>query len=221
MCLLTESLGRKVKMKKILWLDVETTGLDPNRNGLIQLAMLMDIDGEMVDEVQLDFQPFQKDEITINELGFQKEWREFDLGDNTVLPATNITAQTLWGYLIPTTMKINHFLQKHISKFDKNDKAYIGGYNVPFDIAFLSKFYEKCGDKYLGSYINWKQVDVRSMVYMLDFHDHIRLDNYKLATVAEHFGIELDAHNPMSDIKVTRELFGRIEEMGNAHKNRD
>jgi hypothetical protein len=185
------------------------------------LAMLMDIDGEMVDEVQLDFQPFQKDEITINELGFQKEWREFDLGDNTVLPATNITAQTLWGYLIPTTMKINHFLQKHISKFDKNDKAYIGGYNVPFDIAFLSKFYEKCGDKYLGSYINWKQVDVRSMVYMLDFHDHIRLDNYKLATVAEHFGIELDAHNPMSDIKVTRELFGRIEEMGNAHKNRD
>ena len=56
-------------MKKILWLDVETTGLDPNRNGLIQLAILMDIDGELVDKIQINIQPFDDDMMLIGLAG--------------------------------------------------------------------------------------------------------------------------------------------------------
>lgn len=195
--------------KKILWFDCETTGLDPNCNGMIQLAMLMDVDGELVDEIQLNFQPSLNDLIDVSDVPLV--WRDCDLTNNGVLPATELSIQSLFGYDMPSTVKINAFLQKHISKFDKADKAYIGGYNVPFDIAFLSKFYEKCGDKYLGSYINWKQIDIRSLIYMFDYHDQIRLDNFKLATVCEHYCIELEAHNPLSDIRATRELFYRIE----------
>lgn len=33
-------------MKKVLWLDLETTGLDCNNHGIIQIAMLMDITGK-------------------------------------------------------------------------------------------------------------------------------------------------------------------------------
>lgn len=197
-------------MKKILWFDTETTGLDPNRNGLIQLATLMDIDGESIDACCLEFQPFQKDYIDLDDKT-PNQWFTYDLGSNETLPVVNITAQTLFSYPLPSTAKINAFLQKHISKFDKHDKAYIGGYNVPFDRAFLSKFYEKCGDKYLGSYINWKQIDVLSMLYLADFHGKIRLENYKLKTACEYFGIELEAHNPMSDIKATREIFYKLE----------
>jgi DNA polymerase III subunit epsilon len=194
-------------MSKILFFDTETTGLDPNRNALIQLAMIMDIDGEVVDEIQINFAPFLHDCITVNELGFQKEWKDFDFGDNTILPATELSVQALWGYDHPTTYKINTFLKKRISQYDKTDKAYIGGYNTPFDIAFLSKFYEKCKDNYLGSYINWKQLDVRNMLYILDFDDKIKLENYKLETVCKHYDIELETHNPLSDIRATREVF--------------
>ncbi len=209
-------------MKKILFFDCETTGLDPNRNGLIQWASIIDIDGEAVDEVQINVKPFPNDAFQDKEgnQGTTKAKDMLGVISNFETP-TGVKITDIANYLAPQVAlgQINAFLQKHISKFDKNDKAYIGGYNVLFDIAFLSKFYEKCGDKYLGSYINWKQIDVRSMLYMLDFDGLISLDNFKLETVARHYGIELDAHNPSSDIRATRELFYKLR--GKDDKNTD
>jgi DNA polymerase III epsilon subunit-like protein len=38
-------------------------------------------------------------------------------------------------------------------------------------------------------------------------HDYMpELDNYKLTTVCEFFGIEFKAHDALADIKATREL---------------
>ncbi len=201
-------------MKKILFFDCETTGLDPNRNGLIQLAMIMDIDGDIVDELYLEIRPFIIDELDLSpkiSFALAKD-RSLNGQNDGLLPVTSISVPMLMQFKSPQVAlgQINAFLQKHISKFDKNDKAYIGGYNVLFDIAFLSKFYEKCGVKYLGSYINWRQLDVRQMLYMLDFEGKISLENYKLATACAHFGIELEAHNPLSDIRATRELFYKL-----------
>jgi DNA polymerase-3 subunit epsilon len=204
-------------MKKILFFDVETTGLDPNRNGMIQLAMLMDIDGELVDEAQFNIQPFPADMMPIGIAGMENNpqdisWLESKDTYADAFTPTGIIFKDIANFQKPysASKQINNFLLKHISKFDKMDKAYIGGYNVPFDIAFLSKFYEKCGDKYLGSYINWKQVDVRSLLYLLSYDDLISLDNFKLETVATHYGFSLEAHNPMSDIKTTRDIFYHI-----------
>lgn len=205
-------------MKKILWIDTETSGLDPNRNGMIQLAMLMDIDGEVVDDLQIDIKPFP-DDVFQDKDGNQGTTIAKDMlkiiSDFETPTGIKITDIANYQGSESAIQKINAFLQKHISKFDKSDKAYIGGYNVGFDIAFLSKFYEKCGDKYLGSYINWKQIDVRSVLYLLDYKGTIKpFENYKLATICQYYGIELEAHNPMSDIKATREIFyligGRI-----------
>ena len=33
------------KMRKVLWLDIETTGLDPERHGIVQIAGIIEIDG--------------------------------------------------------------------------------------------------------------------------------------------------------------------------------
>jgi DNA polymerase-3 subunit epsilon len=200
-------------LKKILWFDTETTGLDPNRNGMIQLAMIMDIDSEAVDELQVNMKPFP-DDVFQDKEGNQGTTKAKDMLRvvSEFETPTGIKITDIANYQVSESAiyKINAFLQKHISKFDKADKAYIGGYNVPFDIAFLSKFYEKCGDKYLGSYINWKQVDVRSLLYMLSYDDLISLDNFKLETVATHYGFSLEAHNPISDIKITRDIFYHI-----------
>jgi DNA polymerase-3 subunit epsilon len=210
-------------VKKILFFDTETTGLDPNRNGMIQLAMLIDIDGELVDEINFEIQPFCDDELDlIPKISFDlAKTRSLNGENDGLLPITAISVPMLMRFEEPkiAIQKINSFLQKHISKFNKNDKAYIGGYNVAFDIAFLSKFYEKSGDKYLGSYINWKQIDVRSILYFLDYEELIKpFENYKLSTICDYYGIEIEAHNPLSDIKATREIFyiligGRYEKI--------
>lgn len=201
--------------KKIVWFDTETTGLDPNKHGMIQLAMLMDIDGELVDEVQINIEPFCNDMMLIGIADIANipqdiSWKESKDSYADAFTPTGITFSDIAKFINPQVAisKINAFLQKHIFKFDKVDKAYVGGYNVPFDIAFLSNFYKKCGDNYLGSYINWKQIDVRSMLYLLDYKGTVKqIENYKLATVCAEYRIELDAHNPLSDIKATREIF--------------
>jgi exonuclease I len=44
----------------------------------------------------------------------------------------------------------------------------------------------------------------------MDYKGEITLQNYKLETVAGHFGIELKAHDALSDVKATREIIRKV-----------
>jgi len=198
-------------MEKILWLDTETTGLDPQKHGLIQIAMVMDIDGKVEDEISLDIQPFQKDIMSIQNDN-NVFWADNIIWKDENTP-TGITFADIAKFMLPDEAyaEIIIFLNKHIDKFDKADKAYLGGYNVKFDASFISEFFKKIGDKYLGSFLNWKCLDPLYRLWEMDYKGNISLDNYKLETVCNHYGIEISAHNALSDIKATRELWYRLE----------
>ena len=45
-------------MKKVLWLDVETTGLDCRKHGLREVGLIIEIDGVEVDKVVFKINPF-------------------------------------------------------------------------------------------------------------------------------------------------------------------
>ena len=45
--------------KKVLYFDTETTGLDAGKHGIIQLAALMEIGGEIVETFNMKFQPHE------------------------------------------------------------------------------------------------------------------------------------------------------------------
>ena len=47
-------------MSKILWFDVETTGLSAYKNDIIQLAVIITVDGKVVETHDLRCQPFDK-----------------------------------------------------------------------------------------------------------------------------------------------------------------
>lgn len=191
-------------MKKIIWIDTETTGLDPQRHGLIQLGMVMDIDGKIEGEIDLKIQPFPTDTL---EISWKDIWLARD--DQFIIPYNELPVYDVSQYQTPFEQmkKITTFLDKHISKFDKNDKAWVGGYNVGFDIDTLSAFCKKAEFAFLGSYINWYRIDVLNMLFLESYHSGLVIENYKLETVCKHFGIEIQAHDAMSDIKATRELY--------------
>lgn len=42
---------------KILYFDTETTGLFPDQNDVVQFSGIMEIDGEVIEEINLHFQP--------------------------------------------------------------------------------------------------------------------------------------------------------------------
>jgi DNA polymerase-3 subunit epsilon len=182
-------------MKKILWQDVETTGLDPVKNDIIQLAGIIEIDGQVVEEFDFKCQPFFYENIS-----------------QEALDVHEITIDQIKSFEMPLKIQreFASVLGNHCDKFDRSDKFYPAGYNSKFDIDFLAQWFNKCGDKYLGSWINWRALDPLPLLYLMDYRGHISLPNYKLETVANFFGISIKAHDALSDVRAAREIWYKI-----------
>lgn len=185
-------------MKKALYFDVETTGLNSFRHAIIQFACLVEIDGKVVEEWETKVRPFPTDEI-----------------DQRALEVNGITQRDLERFPHPKEVhtKMCSIFGKYVSKFEKGDKFCPIGYNVQFDIDFLQSFFKKNDDKYYGSWMNYKIVDPLRRLHELDYEGKIDLPDYKLSTVCEHFAIPHNAHEALSDIKATRELRKLLSEM--------
>lgn len=190
---------------KVLWIDTETTGLDSERHGIIQLAAMVEIDGEVVDE---------------------REWRVRPTGksyDPKALEVNGITPAEIAEY--PTTQEVKldveSWFERYIERFDRSDKFTVGAYNAEFDMRFLSAWSRiEIGegrflkDSYWpGSWIRTgKYIDPLRVVPVLEYWGVIpELPNHKLTTMAEHFGASVEgAHDAMVDIRLTRAVLAAI-----------
>ena len=187
--------------KKILWLDLETTGLDEHLHGIISLAMLAEIDGVLVDELYVEMFPTGRD------------------GDIKALEINGYTIEQVKSFRPWERVKVDvdMFLQTHIDKWSKTDKFILAGQNVKdFDLKFLKSYYEACGDNYIFSYIKaGPYIDTLPTLTFLQDVDLVpTLPNSKLITICDHFGVTLDnAHNALADIKATREVYGKMKEL--------
>ncbi len=183
--------------KKVFYLDAETTGLDPKKNDIIQLAYLIEIDGEVKEEGDIYCQPFDYNTVNAKAL----EVNQLSTAKIKEFP----TPQEAYGKLIK-------ILDKYVDKYDKKDKFSPAGYNAGFDTNFLKQFFFKNNNKYYGAYFDYHILDPSVLLFILEYRGLLKLENYKLETVCKHFGIELKAHNAMSDIKATREVFYKLLE---------
>lgn len=191
-------------MSKIIYLDTETTGLDPRRCGIIQLAAILDIDGQEMDSIDLRMRPADGLEISDEALTISGTKRE-DL-DNLPTEREAHAAFLRW-------------LGKHIDKFSKTDKAFFSGYNTPFDIEVVRAWFLRQGDKFFGSWFWSGTIDVMGAALWTLRDQRRHLPDFKLGTVARHvLGVErIDAmtaeaglHNALTDIRITRALHQEI-----------
>ena len=176
---------------KIWWFDVETTGLDYEKNDIISLACVIEVDEEIKEEFKLNIQPFNWDNI-----------------EQSALNVNKITREQLKTFMKPkeALAKLKSYLEKYVNPYDSSDKFQPGGYNNDFDIKFMANFFKKCEDKYFGSWIDFHKIDIQSIIQFLHLKGYIYLPNYRLETVENHFGIKIDSHDALSDIKATREI---------------
>ena len=186
--------------KKILWIDTETTGLNPDKHGIRELGYIIEINGEIV----------EKDVLYINPLSCIKK----DVAiDPKALELSGVTIEDITTYpqSIDMFLKFQKLLQKYINIDDKNDNFTIAGYNPKFDYDFLFKWFEDNGIiKSFNQYFNYKVLDVFPIVMTLKYLNIIDTENDKLKTVCEYFNIPINAHNALSDITATRELFLKL-----------
>ena len=185
---------------KVLWLDTETTGLDPEKNGLIEIAGLVEIDGEVRDEFVINSGLFEDQEISEGAAQLQG------------LSVDDFAAR-INEYKPPRIAydDLMHNLEKYVDRYNPNDKFTVAGYSPSFDVAFLEAFFRKMGDPYLYSYIRRSVIDILAVCRFISWAGEIYVENHKLETVCEAFGIELQAHSALDDIKATREVALRIQ----------
>ena len=111
---------------KVFYVDVETTGLEPKINDIIQLALIIEIDGKVVRKEKFEMQPFNYDNISPE-----------------ALEVNGLSIEQIKGFDTPQIAyrKIVNILDKYIFKYDKKDKFIPAGYNVKFDVDFLTEFF--------------------------------------------------------------------------------
>jgi len=101
-------------------------------------------------------------------------------------------------------------LEKYVNKFDPKDKFVCAGKNVRFDIDFLRECFRKTNNKYFGSYFFSVSLELETFAAEMVLSKGLRLKNYSLGTLCDHFNVEIDAHEAMSDIIATRSLYRHL-----------
>jgi DNA polymerase-3 subunit epsilon len=184
---------------KVLWIDTETTGLEPGKHGIVQLAMIIEIDHQVAEEQTFAMNPVGKERSP------------------EAMAIHGITEETLATYEPATEVKpkIAALWNKYVSKYDRADKFTVGGYNVDFDVNHLEALWKECGDTYFRSYIGPGSIDPFKALPLLEYAGLIdHLPSKKLADVALALGVELsDAHDAASDIRATREIAHKIVDL--------
>ncbi|GAG11903.1 unnamed protein product [marine sediment metagenome] len=181
-------------MAKILWFDTETTGIAPACD-IVQVAGLIEIDGDVKETFNFYTQPFDYGVIEPDSWAIH-----------------GISLERMQGFPLPAAVHFDliNLFSKYIDKYDSTDKFYPAGYNVRFDLDFLASFFKANGDAYFGSWQNWRALDPLYLLYTLDSIGAIHLPNYRLETVAAHYGIDLTAHDALSDVKAARQIYPHV-----------
>jgi len=185
---------------KLLFFDLETTGLNPAKNGIHQISGEIVIDGESKEKFDFRVQPNPKCLI-----------------EQKALDVAGVTKEQVLGYEPMGTVynKFVKMLNKYVDKFDKKDKFFLVGYNnAAFDNPFLRGFFLQNGDNYFGSWFWSSSLDVMVLAVRVIADRRKEMKNFKLATVAEFLGIEVKEellHDAYYDIYLTKAVYDKVK----------
>lgn len=183
---------------KRFYCDLETTGTDAEKHGIIQFSAIVTIDGQKVDSLTLEMQPLPEDEIDAGALEANGVPEEQLFSSDRIPPAHAYA-------------KITAFLGKYVNKFNRGDKFFWIGYNADFDARFLRAFFKKHGDEYFGSWFFMPILCCMVLAGYLLMKNRQRLSDFKLRTVYEYLYPETkyseeDWHDALFDIERTIDI---------------
>jgi DNA polymerase-3 subunit epsilon len=184
--------------KKMLYFDVETTGLNPAVHEIIQLSGIIEWDGQEVDRFDFRVKP-----------------RNFDVIDPKALEVTGLKIEDLEKYPDADLVFLNlkKTFDRHINRYDKIDKFIPVAHNGKFDMDFLNAFFVSNHDPYFGSWVSWNLIDTMAIARYLFIMNNIPIEGFKLEHLCRYFDIPLDAHDSMNDIVATREVLYKMNEI--------
>jgi len=178
-------------MKNILFLDFETGGFDPKRHAPLQFAYIIEHDGEIVKEECYDLVPDRNADLCLAAL----EVNNFTL--------ERMKAGKDFSYVL---------LQLKLACIPYNG-IFPVGHNVQFDLDFLKAGADSAHEN-IFAYLDIKRcLDTRAIAQWLAYRGRFtdRISDFKLTTLCAMYGIDIDAHDALGDVRATRKLFHVLE----------
>lgn len=176
-----------MKEKKLAFIDIETTGTDPLKHEIVELACLL---------------------AKRNEDGSYTELETFECKVKPEhIETADKEALRINGY-DESTWLFAHTQQEALKLVsEKCDGCVMVAQNVSFDYSFLAVAFSKYGVKDPFFYA---KLDTIPMAY-LRFRKDPDMTSFTLRSLAEKYGIKNEkAHTAMADIRATFEIFKKI-----------
>lgn len=194
-----------LKTQRLIWLDLETGGVDPVCHQITQVGAMATLG--------LDF-----DTVSGDERYEQKMQLVEGRYTEEALKVQGHTEER-WAEAIQTPAMLDEFgrwcsLHTHQTISKKGSKyqvAHLAGFNLRFDCDFLNATCKRNGSGERGYWLpisKWRGgwIDVLDLaLWVRAMHGH-NYDDMKLETICKYYGIPIEAHDALGDVKATIEL---------------
>lgn len=178
----------------VLYLDTETTSLDPNKGFAFQLAYYGLKNGNLLFHNNLYMRPENIEDFEFDEKGFEKH---------------GVTKDEIKKF--PLEKEQMRIFFKDLNSVDS--KFLIAGYHIAFDIEFLKAIYYR--NNFVFNNFYKLHYDVMQNAIGKSVEGKIKVPNFKLETMVDYFGIKFEgvAHNALYDAGVTMLLSQKLENL--------
>lgn len=178
--------------EKLIFIDTETGGIDPDIHSLLSIGLVVWQDFRVVDSLELlvkDKELLASEEaLAINRINL-KEHLEVGLDLNIAME------------------RLLSFLRKH---FTDGEKVTVAGHNISFDIQFLKKFFKRNGLEY-SRFFSHRSIDTSAILYYLFLRGTMINKSISSDSAFDEFGIKVNKrHSALDDALATAELFNRL-----------
>jgi len=183
---------------KHFFFDLETTGVNIEKSGIVQIAGIVDVNSRAVEGFSFRVQP--KPGAVI---------------EQEALDVIGATAEEIAAYptMASVFIAVREKLKRYCNPYNKKDKFHLTGFNnAQFDNQLLRRWWADNNDSYFGSFFWSNPVDVMTLAGVFLQDERAEMPNFKLRAVAEALGLEMDAtklHDALYDVQLTRAAYYR------------
>jgi len=186
-------MGNFMNMKdRLLFIDTETGGLDPEKHSLLSVAMVVWEDMEILDSEELlindGILSVTEEALAINKINIEEHKKI------AISPSQAIQKMFL-------------FIHRH---FSHQGRITIAGHNVHFDVNFLKSFFSR-NNEHFSNFFSHRIIDTSSILYYLYLSGHLKHKAISSDDAFDYFKIEVEGrHTALGDAIATARLFTKL-----------
>lgn len=177
---------------RLLFIDTETGGLDPDKHSLLSIAMVIWEDSKIIDSM----------EILVND-GILSVTRE-------ALSINKIDLEEHKRSAVSSSLAMDEillFIGKH---FPGQGKITLAGHNVHFDADFLKRFFSSNNQNF-SKYFSHRIIDTSSILHYLYLAERIKHKAISSDEAFDLFNIKVEGrHTALGDAMATAQLFTKL-----------